>query len=133
VQFVAGLCGLAYGLAEVVEALAAKGVAADEIVASGGASHSRLVRQLLADATGLRVTLPETAEPVLLGAAMLGAVAGGAYPSLRAAMAAMSRDGSVTAPGPAAIADFHRAKRDVYALLRRTERESRQRMASVAT
>jgi D-ribulokinase len=131
VEFIAGLCGLAYGLADVVEALKAKSVVADEIVASGGASHSRLVRQLLADATGLKVTLPQTREPVLLGAAMLGAVAGGAYASLPAAMAAMSRDGAVTNPGPQPIAEFHAAKREAYALLRGLERELRQRMAGL--
>ena len=48
------------------------------MVISGGASRSPLVRQIVADTTGLTVALPSTAEPVLLGAAMLGAVAGGA-------------------------------------------------------
>ena len=66
------------------------------MVISGGASRSPLVRQIMADTTGLTVALPATPEPVLLGAAMLGAVAGGAFASLRDAMQAMSRLGPVT-------------------------------------
>ena len=49
------------------------------IVMGGGAGRSPLVRQIMADTTGLTVALPQTQEPVLLGAAMLGAVAGGAF------------------------------------------------------
>jgi len=73
--FVAGLCGLAYGLADVVEAFRSHGVDSDMMVISGGAGRSPLVRQIMADTTGLTVAVPETQEPVLLGAAMLGAVA----------------------------------------------------------
>jgi len=73
--FVAGLCGLAYGLADVVEAFRSHGVDSDLMVISGGAGRSSLVRQIMADTTGLTVAVPETQEPVLLGAAMLGAVA----------------------------------------------------------
>jgi D-ribulokinase len=131
VHFVAGLCGLAYGLAEVVDALRGKGVDCGTIVASGGASHSGLVRQILADATGLPVVLPQTAEPVLLGAAMLGAVAGGHYGSLAAAMAAMSADGPATERTPAAVAQFHTAKRAVHGMLRTLERDARAAMAVV--
>ena len=76
--FVAGLCGLAYGLADVVDALRAHGVESELMVISGGAARSALVRQIMTDTTGLTVALPRTPEPVLLGAAMLGAVAGGA-------------------------------------------------------
>ena len=49
---------------------------------------------------------------MLLGAAMLAAVAAGAFPSLAGAMQAMSRDAEATAPTPPAIASFHRAKRE---------------------
>ena len=77
--FVAGLCGLAYGLADVVDAFRSHGVDSDLMVIGGGAGRSSLVRQIMADTTGLTVALPETQEPVLLGAAMLGAVAGRSY------------------------------------------------------
>ena len=66
--FVAGLCGLAYGLADVVEAFRSHGVDSDMMVISGGAGRSPLVRQIMADTTGLTIAVPETPEPVLLGA-----------------------------------------------------------------
>src|SRR5205823_4566912 len=106
--FVAGLCGLAYGLADVVDAFRSHGVDSSMMVISGGAGRSPLVRQIMADTTGLTVALPETQEPVLLGAAMLGAVAGGAYPSVGEAMAAMSAIGRLSEPTAPGMADFHR-------------------------
>src|SRR4051795_7390304 len=96
--FVAGLCGLAYGLADVIEAFSAHGVSSNIIVMGGGAGRSPLVRQIMADTTGLTVALPQTQEPVLLGAAMLGAVAAGAYPSIGQTMASMSVLGRLTEP-----------------------------------
>lgn len=122
--FVAGLCGLCYGTRDIVESLRAAGVDLGTIVVSGGASRSRLLRQILADATGLRVALPRSPEPVLLGSAMLGAVASGAFADLRAAAAAMSRTGEEIAPDPA-LAGFHERKRRAYAILKRAERDVR--------
>ena len=128
VHFVAGLCGLAYGLAEVIEALNPEGIKSRHMVASGGASHSRLTRQILADATGNVVVLPDTPEPVLLGAAILGAVAAHRYESLVAAMANMSRDGNVTDPTPSEVAEFHSRKRAVHEMLRKLESKTRAAM-----
>jgi D-ribulokinase len=85
----------------------------------------------MADTTGLIVALPATTEPVLLGAAMLGAVAAGAFPSLRDAMTAMSGLGPSTRASAPEIARFHSAKRQVYALMRRLDRESRVTMHSL--
>ena len=126
--FVAGLCGLAYGLADVVEAFRSHGVDSDLMVISGGAGRSSLVRQIMADTTGLTVAVPETQEPVLLGAAMLGAVAGNGCRSIGEAMGSMSAIGCLsekTAPG---IADFHRTKRGIHGLMRKLDRESRDAM-----
>jgi D-ribulokinase len=125
--FVSGLCGLAYGLADVVDVMRAHAIPCRMMVISGGASRSPVVRQIMADTTGLTVALPATPEPVLLGAAMLGAVAGGAFASLRDAMQAMSRLGPVTRATPA-MTRFHSAKRRVYALMRQFEKDSRTAM-----
>jgi D-ribulokinase len=130
--FVAGLCGLAYGLADVVDAFRSHGVDNSMMVISGGAGRSPLVRQIMADTTGLVVALPETPEPVLLGAAMLGAVAAGACASLGDAMASMSAMGRSSEPTAPGIADFHRSKRRVHGLMREMERESRHAMHGVA-
>jgi D-ribulokinase len=129
--FVAGLCGLAYGLADVVEAFRSHGVDSDLMVMGGGAGRSSLVRQIMADTTGLTVALPETQEPVLLGAAMLGAVAGKSYGSIGEAMASMSAIGWSSKPTAPGLADFHRTKRKVHGLMRKLDRESRDAMHGI--
>jgi D-ribulokinase len=79
----------------------------------------------MADTTGLTVALPQTQEPVLLGAAMLGAVAGGAYKSIGETMASMSALGRLSEPTAPHMAEFHRAKRSVHTMLRALDRGSR--------
>jgi D-ribulokinase len=123
--FVAGLCGLAYGLADVIDAFAAHKVQSNIIVMGGGAGRSPLVRQIMADTTGLTVALPQTQEPVLLGAAMLGAIAGGAYRSIGETMASMSALGRLSEPTAPGMTEFHRSKRSVHAMLRALDRGSR--------
>jgi D-ribulokinase len=129
--FVAGLCGLAYGLADVVDAFRSHGVDSDLMVIGGGAGRSALVRQIMADAAGLTVAVPETQEPVLLGAAMLGAVAGGSYGSIGEAMASMSAIGRRSEPTAPGMAEFHRTKRQVHGLMRKLDRESREAMHGI--
>ena len=87
--YVAALCGLAYGLADIVGKLERSGYEFDSIVVSGGAARSALVRQIIADVCGKTVEAPETPEPVLLGSAMVGAVAAGRE-TMASAMASMS-------------------------------------------
>ena len=122
--YVAGLCGLAQGLGQVIRLLERNGFACDALVASGGAARSALVRQIVADATGRRVAAPETSEPVLLGAAMLGAVAAGRR-TLNEAMTTMSKLGGVSEPAGGEIAALHAAKRRVFETLQEAERTAR--------
>jgi D-ribulokinase len=129
--FVAGLCGLAYGLADVIDAFAAHNVQSNIIVVGGGAGRSPLVRQIMADTTGLTVALPQTQESVLLGAAMLGAVASGAYASIGETMASMSALGRLSEPTAPGMAEFHQTKRRVHNLLRTLDRESREAMRAL--
>ena len=129
--YVAALCGLAYGLADVVDAMRAQQIDCGLMVISGGAAKSPLVRQIMADTTGLDVALPATPEPVLLGAAMLGAVAAKAFASLDEAMHAMSRIAQVAHPSGASIAKFHAAKRRIYTALRELDHQSRATMRAL--
>ncbi|MEO6839796.1 MAG: FGGY-family carbohydrate kinase [Bradyrhizobium sp.] len=131
--FVAGLCGLAYGLADVVDAFRSHGVDSDLMVIGGGAGRSSLVRQIMADTTGLTVALPETQEPVLLGAAMLGAVAAKSYGSIGEAMASMSAIGWLSEPTAPGMSEFHRSKRQVHGLMRRLDRDSRDAMLAAGS
>ena len=126
--YVAGLCGLGYATAEVVEALAAKGVAAHTMVVSGGASRSPCApghrRYDRPDDRGLR-----DARARSPGSAMLGAVAAGRYSTIEEAMPALSSlAGSVT-PAKGEVATFHEAKRRVFDQMRAADRLARATMA----
>ncbi len=103
VLYVAGICGLGYGLRQIVDAQANQGAGIERILISGGAGSHDLVRQLLADATGLPVVSTEAEEPVLLGSAILGAVAGGHFATVASAMAAMSRAKTTVNPAMGAV------------------------------
>lgn len=109
--YLAGLCGLGYGVRQIIDAQHAAGITTDTIVISGGAGQSPLVRQILADATGLAVAASTSPEPVLLGSAILAAVAAGHHADVGTAMSAMSELGDVRQPDPA-TAEWH-AKRFV--------------------
>jgi D-ribulokinase len=85
------------------------------------------VRQIIADATGKRVGVPETSEPVLLGAAMLGAVAAGKQ-DMESAMSAMSRLADEILPAGGEVAAFHEKKRRAYDLMQRAEKAIRETM-----
>jgi FGGY-family pentulose kinase len=84
--YVAGLCGIGYGLRQIIDAQRECGVLTENIVISGGAGQHPFVRQLLADTCGLPVLATQCSEPVLLGSAILGAVAGNIAPSVTDAM-----------------------------------------------
>jgi len=105
--YLAGLSGIGYGLRQLLNRLRASGIEITSIVASGGAARSDLVCQMLADTTGTPVLLPEREEPVLLGSAMLGGVAGGIFPDLGEAMAAMSGSSRQFISATGALADLH--------------------------
>ena len=105
--YVAGLCGIGYGLRQIVAAQAAAGAGVERVVISGGAGRSDLIRQILSDATGLEVAAPETEEPVLLGSAVLAAVAAGLQPDLGTAMAEMTRLGARYLPSGEAARAIH--------------------------
>ena len=116
VLYLATLQAIAYGTRHIVETLNGQGYAIDTILASGGGTKNPVFLREHADATGCALVLPREPEAVLLGAAILGAVAGGAHPSIRDAMAAMSRSGAVIDPGGDEIRRYHDAK---YAVVQR--------------
>jgi D-ribulokinase len=122
--YVAGLTGLAHGLAQVIRTLEAGGFDFDRLVVSGGAARSGLVRQLIADSSGKMVSAPLTSEPVLLGAAMLGAVAAGRH-TLQSAMSGMSSLAEQSLPQQGEIAAFHRRKRRAFEAIQQAEQSVR--------
>jgi xylulokinase len=58
------------------------GVAAEELRLVGGGSKSSLWRQIVADVTGLRVSLPAESESAALGGALQSAALGSGQPFL---------------------------------------------------
>jgi L-ribulokinase len=70
---------VAFGTRRIVENFVEHGVPISEIVACGGiAERSMLMMQLLADVTGLEVSIPESSQIPARGAAVCGALAAGA-------------------------------------------------------
>ena len=123
--YVAGLTGIGYGLRQIIAAQAASGAVVARVVISGGAGQHPLVRQILADATGLPVVATRADEPVLLGSAMLGAVAGGLFADLAPAMAGMSAASETYLPARNGIDTLHRLRYDAFVRLQGVARDIR--------
>ncbi|PWK59976.1 FGGY-family pentulose kinase [Roseicyclus mahoneyensis] len=121
--YLAGLLGLAYGLRQIIETQARAGAMIESIVISGGAGRSDLVRQILADATGIPVEAPQTEEPVLLGSAILGAMAAGLFPDGGSAMATMSSCARRHDPAPD-TAQWHARRFDLFERFQALAREA---------
>src|SRR5664280_3687637 len=80
---------IAFGNRRIIENFEQHGLALQEIVACGGiAEKSPLMMQLLADTSGLRVSVPDSTQVPARGAALFGAVAAGAFPDIGSAIAA---------------------------------------------
>lgn len=113
-DYLATLQALAYGTRHILEVLERQGVEIKALVFSGGLAKNRLFLRENADATGLRVVVPAQEEPVLLGCAIMAAVASGDRDDLAAAMAAMSGAGQTIEPRGGDIATYHDRKYRVY-------------------
>ena len=122
--YLAGLAGLGYGVRQIIAAQASQQVDIDTIVVSGGAAQSPLVRQILADATGIPVVATDAEEPVLVGAAILGALACNHFASAAEAMSAMSAFGQTYKPSPS-LGDWHDRRSKAFGMLQDAARASR--------
>src|SRR5471032_395191 len=123
--YIAGICSIGYGLRQIIEAQTTAGAPIARVVISGGAGRLDLVRQLLADATGRPVLATQAEEPVLLGAAMLGGVAGGQFDDVRSAMTGMSHISKTYEPDSGDIAALHEARFRAFKQLQSVAREVR--------
>ena len=107
---------IAFGNRRIIENFEQHGLALDQIVACGGiAEKSPLMMQLLADTSGLRVSVPASSQIPARGAALFGALAAGAFPDIAAAIAAtrpQTARSYDSDPGAKAIYD------EVYAIYR---------------
>ncbi len=123
--YVAGLCGIGYGLRQIIETQALAGAHVERVVISGGAGQSDLVRQVLADACGKPVVATRSDEPVLLGSAILATVAGKAFTDVGSAMESLCRIARVYDPVEGALADIHAKRYASFKTLQRVARDMR--------
>ena len=123
--YIAGVFGVGYGLRQIIEAQRAHGLAPSAVVISGGAGESDMMKQLLADASGLSILSITCPEPVLLGAAMLGGVASGHYRSLQESMKTMSHISKRFTPAGGRNASCHDARFKAYETLQGADRDLR--------
>ncbi len=121
--YIAGLCGLGYGLRQIIETQAENGASVKRILISGGAGRSNLVRQILADATGKPVVATVSEEPVLLGSAILGGVAAGLFADMPEAMRRMSHADQTFTPASGAIRKLHNSRYQAFQQLQALARE----------
>lgn len=123
--YLAGLCGIGYGLRQIIDSQAENGAPIKQIVISGGAGRHDMVRQLLADTTGVSVVATKSEEPVLLGSAILGAVAGGIFPEISEAMKSMSSPDRTYVAAGDKIRDLHEARFGAFEDLQATAKNIR--------
>ncbi len=111
--YLATVQAIACGTRHIVEEFNRNGYEIDTIFVCGGGTKNPVFLRQHANVTGCRLILPEEPEAVLVGAAILGAVAAGDFPSVEAAMREMTRSGSVVDPD-SATKDFHDRKLAVF-------------------
>ena len=105
---------IAHGTRHVVDAMNAAGYRIDTMIACGGDTKNPVFLREHADVTGAHIVLPREKEAVLLGAAMLGAVASGDLATLALAMSSMNAAERTMAPGDAAVRAYHEQKHRIY-------------------
>ena len=115
-------CAVAYGARHIIEHMNAKGYAIKLIHLSGGQATNPLLRRLYADASACDVVISSCKEPVLLGSAMVAAVAAGRYASLAQAGAAMGGSETVMASDPG-TRTLHDRRYRAFLLLHQHRRE----------
>jgi FGGY-family pentulose kinase len=112
--YLASIQAIAYGVRELLEEMDAKGYTVKKILACGGGLKNEVFLQEHADITGCELILPKEPEAVLLGSAILGAVASRAYPDILQTMKSMNAVGNRIYPGGRAAAEYHTQKYKVY-------------------
>lgn len=112
--YLATIQAIAHGTRHIIHAMNRSGYRIETIIATGGGTKNELFLREHADITGCEIVLPRESEAVLLGSAMLAAVAGGTYASVPAAMKEMSGVGRTVVPSGGPVTAYHDAKHAVF-------------------
>jgi ribulose kinase len=129
--YLATVQAIACGTRHIVEEMNRRGYRIDTLFVCGGGTKNPLFLREHADITRCRLVVPREPEAVLLGAAVLGAVASGRHAAILPAMNAMNRIDHVIAPGSGRIARYHAARYRVFHRLHAGFLADRKIMASV--
>ncbi|PNT66010.1 FGGY carbohydrate kinase domain-containing protein isoform X4 [Brachypodium distachyon] len=113
--YLATIQGIAYGTRHIVDHCNAHGHKIDTLLACGGLAKNSLYIQEHADITGCKIILPRENESVLLGAAILGAVAAKKFSGVHDAMKALNAAGKVVRPSSdPRVKKYHEAKYQIF-------------------
>jgi FGGY-family pentulose kinase len=97
-RYLAAIQSVAYGTRHIIETLNKNGHKISKINMCGGGTRNSLWLKEHADITGCEIQLPQESEAVLLGSAILGAAASGAFDSTADAAKAMVHTGEIIKP-----------------------------------
>ncbi len=112
-QYYATVQAIAYGTRHIIETMNEKGFQISEIYMCGGHTKNQIFLQEHADITGCTIYLPREKEAVLLGTAILAAVAAGKYRSVTEAMKTMSQAGETISPNKS-YQKYHEGKYKIF-------------------
>ncbi len=113
-QYLASIQAVAYGTRHILEEMRKRGASIRSLFACGGGTKNPVFLREHADITGCPIVLPREPEAVLLGSAVLGAVASRRYPSVLAAMNAMNAAERVIEPAKGRLKAYHQRKYRVF-------------------
>jgi FGGY-family pentulose kinase len=112
--YLATIQAIAHGTRHIIDTMNESGFRIDTLLACGGDTKNPVFVREHADASGCRILIPREPEAVLLGSAVLGAVASGDHTTVLDAMRAMNSVAGEVRPSSGAIADYHRRKQVVF-------------------
>jgi FGGY-family pentulose kinase len=123
IQYLATIQAIAYGTRHIIQEMNKTGYKINHISATGGGAKNDLFLKQHADICGCKIILPKESEAVLLGSAVLAAVASGAYPTIQKAMAVMNQPGKIIVPErDQKVTNYHDLKYNVFHKMYKDER-----------
>ena len=130
ISYLATIQAIAYGTRHIIEEMNKKGFRINSIFITGGSAQNSVFVREHADICKCKIVIPvEVNNAVLLGAAVLGAVASGSnrFQSIFQAMNHMNKVKEVIEPeGPSSdVTRYHNAKYTVYTKMYQHQREYR--------
>ena len=112
--YLATIQAIAHGTRHIIDTLNAQGYRIETVFACGGGTKNPVFLREHADVTGCTLILPREPEAVLLGSAILGAVASGDCGSVLEAMTRMNVAGEAIGPAGGNVKGYHDAKHRVF-------------------